>query len=238
MSHLSSLVIALVLSAGTISQSLAQSGLPPKPSCVKDVKKTIVVKRGKVFNGGGCLFSWKGRGYPSHCRAKKEISEKEPPMFVLESGATLKNLQMECALDGIHTTRNNVIDGIVNRDVEEDAVTVGENIVIRNSKFFSCQDKCIQMNNAKKVLLENNLFVNAKSAILANWGQDVTARNNSFENVNVAIRARSRQGKNSDITVSKNKFRNVKCAHQTQEKGKIIDKGGNSFRNVSKQTCR
>ena len=54
---------------------------------------------------------------------------------------------MECALDGIHTTENNVIDNIINRDVEEDAVTIGKNITIRNSKFYFCQDKCFQMNS-------------------------------------------------------------------------------------------
>jgi hypothetical protein len=62
-------------------------------------------------------------------------------MFKLSPGATLKNLQMECALDGIHTTRNNKIQNIINRDVEEDAITIGTNIIIENSEFWFCQDK-------------------------------------------------------------------------------------------------
>jgi len=148
------------------------------------------------------------------------------------------NLHLECALDGIHTSKNNVIENIVNRDVEEDAITIGENITIRNSSFYFCQDKCLQMNSANNVTIENNKFYHATSPILANYGKNVVVRGNSFYEVKKAIRANKRDGVASQIRASGNTIKTADCGLMSQNGGKVIDEGGNKFSNVAQTTCK
>lgn len=208
---------------------------PPRPACEVIVKKTITVSGD--FDGKGCVYTWRGAGYPKYCRAPKEISEDQPPMFNLKPGAKLRNLHLECALDGIHTSKNNVIDNVINRDVEEDAITIGQNIVIRNSSFYFCQDKCLQMNTASNVTIENNKFYYATSPILANYGKSVVVRNNYFFNVKKAIRANKRVGVASDIRASGNQIDTANCGLASQNGAKTKDEGGNQFTNVESRTC-
>ena len=159
-------------------------------------------------------------------------------MFILRPGATLKNMHIECALDGIHTSSNNVIDNIVNRDVEEDAITIGQKIKIRNSRFFFCNDKCLHMNNASGVLIEKNSFFHSKSAVLANYGKNVTVRNNVFSDVLFSIRAVTRAGVKSNITASGNKISGGTCGLINEGGSTVKDGGGNSFQNVKSRTCK
>lgn len=208
---------------------------PRRPSCVRKVSRTIVVEG--TFDGNGCLYTWVGKGYPRYCGSFKEISENQPPMFLLRPGARLRNLHMECALDGIHTTSNNVIERVVNRDVEEDAITIGRNITIRNSKFYFCQDKALQMNSASNVLIEGNEFYHCESPIKANYGRNVIARNNKFRHVGKAIRAASRGSNRSDIRASRNDFYRVECAFQALKGSRVTDAGGNRFDKVQKKRC-
>ncbi|MEZ4815040.1 MAG: pectate lyase [Bdellovibrionota bacterium] len=200
----------------------------------KKVNKTITVKSNEVFDGKGCLYTWRGAGYPSKCHASKEISEKEPPMFILSPGATLKNLQIECALDGIHTTKNNKIQNIINRDVEEDAITIGENILIEDSEFWFCQDKCLQMNRANKVTIRNNKFYHSSFPILANTGKSVSVSGNYFYNVNRAIRS---NGSLSNISVRDNDVQWGDCYLAASNKAKIDDYGGGSVEGIKNKYC-
>ncbi len=229
------------LSGGSVklpkSKSEVASAKPQpaaKPSCVKSVTKTITVSENKVFDGKGCLYSWRGAGYPSKCSASAEISENEPPMFKLMPGAVLKNLQMECALDGIHTTRNNKIQNIINRDVEEDAITIGTNILIENSEFWFCQDKCLQMNRADGVVIRNNKFAHSLSPMKANTGKNVQVYGNLFYNVGKAIRA---EQSISRITAKSNKVKRANCYLSAEKSGTIVDQGGASLSSVSKAHC-
>ena len=207
-----------------------------RPSCEVKVLKTITVNGS--FDGKGCVYTWRGAGYPKYCKAPKEISENQPPMFVLKPGASLKNLHLECALDGIHTSENNVIDNVVNRDVEEDAITIGKNIIIRNSKFYYCNDKCLQMNSASNVTIEGNYFYSSTTAILANSGKNVVVKNNYFKDIKkTAIRAVTRLGVNSDIKASGNRIINAECGLKSETGSKVVNAGGNVFDNVKAKTC-
>lgn len=210
--------------------------LPPKPSCVREVKSTITVNG--TFDGNGCLYifkgSWNGKSYKDLCYAPKEISENTPPMFDLKPGAKLRNVVIECALDGIHTSRDNVIENVIMRDVEEDAITVKQNVVIKNSEFWFCNDKCIQMNSASGVDIVNNKFYYSSFSVLANWGEDVTVKNNYFYEANTAIRSRSNK---SDVSVQNNTHDGGTCHLMPQEKGVIYDYGGDKVTNVRNRNC-
>jgi lysophospholipase L1-like esterase len=210
--------------------------LPPRPTCIKEVTSTINVSG--TFDGKGCLYIWKAKGqgkkYQDICFAPKEISEGMPPMFVLKSGATLKNLEIECALDGVHTTKNNTIDNVFFRDVEEDAITINENVTVKNSQFWFCNDKCIQMNRAQKAVIENNKFYYTTSAVLANWGRGIEVRGNFFYNTKKAIRSYT---KDSYVITENNSQDGGDCHLVAQSKGILEDWGTGSVKNVKKTRC-
>ena len=226
-----------VFLSSLVSVSLFAEQPPKRPTCVVKVTKTIVVNG--TLDGKGCVYTWRGAGYPKNCNSPKEISENQPAMFELKPGANLKNLHMECALDGIHTSQNNIIENIVNRDVEEDAITIGNNITVRNSKFYFCNDKCLQMNKAKNVRIEGNYFYSANTAVLANYGQNIVVKNNYFKEIKkTAIRAVTRVGVRSDITASYNQIVNAQCGLRSETGSQVINGAGNVFKNVETKTCK
>ena len=216
--------------------SVKKFKLPPRPNCVKEVKNTISVSG--TFDGKGCLYTfkgtWKGKSYKDICFAPKEISEGMPPMFDLKPGATLKNVQIECALDGIHTSKNNTIDNVFMRDVEEDAITANTNITIKNSQFWFCNDKCIQMNRANKVTVLNNKFYYTQSAVLANYGNNVEVKGNYFYETKKAIRSRT---SDSRVVAQNNVHEGGSCYVSAQDKGILEDWGGNKLTNVKEEHC-
>jgi len=224
-------------SASTASDYVFYNGsssreLPALPKCVVEVKDTIRVKG--TLDGKGCLYTWRGAGYPENCRAPEEIDESQPPMFVLEEGATLKNLQMECALDGIHTTRNNLIDNIVNRDVEEDAITIGENITIQNSQFWYCNDKCLQMNRANNVIIRNNRFFHSNKPVLANYGYNILVMDNYMENIKRGIRSTTTK---SFVKAYRNTVNGAECYVRAEKGGLLEDWGEATLINVESAHC-
>jgi hypothetical protein len=155
-------------------------------------------------------------------------------MFYLKEGATLKNVQIECALDGIHTSKNNTIDNVIMRDVEEDAVTLNENVTIKNSQFWFCNDKCLQMNRAQKGKIENNKFYYTSSAILANYGRNIEVRNNFFYNTKRAIRSTTQD---SLVIAENNSHDGGDCHLLAQKKGILEDWGPGTIKNVKKTNC-
>jgi len=215
----------------------AKHKLPPRPSCVKEVKTTIRVSG--TFDGKGCLYTfkgkWKNKSYKELCFAPKEIAEGLPPMFDLQPGARIKNLQLECALDGIHTSKNNVIDNVFFRDVEEDAITLGENIAVKNSSFWFCNDKCIQMNRANKASITNNKFYYAQgTAILANYGYNIEVQDNYLYQTKWGIRSRTSK---SLIKATKNTQEGGECMLMAQDKAILEDWGVNSASSVKSKKC-
>lgn len=211
--------------------------LPPRPSCVKEVKNTIRVTG--TFDGKGCLYTfkgkWKNKSYKEICFAPKEIAEGMPPMFDLKPGARIKNVQIECALDGIHTSKNNVIENVFFRDVEEDAITINENVTVKNSSFWFCNDKCIQMNRANKAYINNNKFYYVKgTAVLANYGYNIHVQDNYLFQANMGIRSRTNK---SLVKATKNTQEGGNCFLMAQDKAILEDWGGNTASGVKNRKC-
>ncbi len=207
--------------------------LPARPNCVVEIKKTTTVKG--TLDGKGCLYIWKGAGYPKKCHAKEELSETEPRMFVMEKGAKIRNMQIECSLDGILMNDNTLIENVVFRDVEEDAITTkGNNLIIRGNTFFLCQDKCIQLNKANKVQVIDNHFQHAArplsgSGKSSGGATGIIARDNTCKNCEIMFRMQS----NHDIIVEGNYLENGRDMLETVDKAVIYDCGDNEVKNAS-----
>lgn len=131
----------------------------PKPASATTVHQTIVVAAGKTFDGGG-------RAY----KAGKKLgdgsqAEGQDPVFLLEPGATLKNVVIaKPAADGVHvkaaagkTTR---VLNCIWTDVGEDALTVmaGNNqskVLVDSCRFYHADDKVVQVNATAWTTLQN-----------------------------------------------------------------------------------
>lgn len=211
--------------------------LPAPPACVKEVKSTIKVTG--TLDGKGCLYTfkgkWKNKSYKELCFAPVEIAEGMPPMFELRPGAKIRNLEIECALDGIHTTRDNVIENVTFRDVEEDAITLEKNVTVRNSTFWFCNDKCIQMNRADKATITGNRFYYATSGVLANYGYNIDVTSNVFYKTKKAVRSRTSK---SLVRAKGNQIDTADCGLSAQDKGVLEDLGGNTYANVKSRHCK
>lgn len=206
-----------------------EEGFDKTPSCVVNVKSTIRLKRNEVFDGKGCLYRWRGAGYPQKCHSSSELSEGERRMFEMAPGSQIRNLRMECALDGIMMNDDTTISNVINQDCEEDCVTTkGRNNTIINSRFYLCQDKCIQMNSATNVRIENNLFKHAarpmSGSSRSGAARPVYARNNRCENCEIMIRSQS----NHVIYASGNSLKRGECMFETGDRSIIYDKGRNT----------
>lgn len=95
----------------------AASTAPPEPTGIVDVNKTIIVHAGETFDGGGKYYR------PTKALGDGGVSETQLPVFIVESGGKLKNVQYSGA-DGIHLMGDAKLDNVVNRDVGEDAITI------------------------------------------------------------------------------------------------------------------
>jgi len=127
-----------------------------------------------------------------------------------------------------------VIDNVFMRDVEEDAITLRENVTVKNSQFWFCNDKCLQMNSANKVTIDNNKFYYASSAVLANWGRNVKVTNNSFYKTTRAIRGKT---SNSTVIAENNSHEIGECHLLAQSKGVIEDWGRGKLTDVKNAHC-
>ena len=134
------------------------------------VPDTIEVKAGTTFDGKDKIFVWIGEG---------DCSQKEgmPDMFAVYEGATIKNLFMIYAPDGIHFMGSNAsADRIVNLDVCEDAMTgktdydpAIKNISVTNSVFYNCADKGLQFSKIRSGLrVIGNKFIHCFQPIRIN----------------------------------------------------------------------
>lgn len=158
----------------------------PEPTGTVTVNEPIVVKAGEVFDGGGKLYkagSNLGDGGQS---------EHQKPVFIIEPGGTLKNLQYQGA-DGIHTMGDATIKDVWNRDVGEDAMTMKKpgNVTWSGGGAFGASDKIFQLNAGGSFTLENFTADGFGKAIRTNGGHnidtDITVRNSHFTNGDEAI---------------------------------------------------
>jgi len=179
----------------------------PKPTGIVDVDKPIIVKAGETFDGGGKYYR------PTRAIGDGSQNEHQQPVFILEPGATLKNVQYSGG-DGIHLIGDAHLDHVVNRDIGEDAITIdGEKnrihdarlsgmsvddipkgpakVVITNSSFYNGSDKVVQDNGDAEVLMKNVYVNGAGKVFRTNGGQPITTRltveDSTFENVKESL---------------------------------------------------
>lgn len=161
-------------------------GSMPEPTGTVTVNQTIVVKAGEVFDGGGKLYK---AGSNLGDGSQKE---GQKPIFQIEPGGTVKNLQYEGA-DGIHTMGDATIKDVWARDVGEDAMTMKKpgNVTWSGGGAFNANDKIFQLNAGGSFTLENFTADGFGKAIRTNGGKqidtDITIRNSDFKNGKEAI---------------------------------------------------
>lgn len=188
--------------------SKPQRGQPmPEPTGIVDVDKPIIVKAGETFDGGGKYYR------PTKALGDGSQGEHQQPVFILEPGATLKNVQYSGA-DGIHLIGSANLDHVVNRDIGEDAITIDgaknrihdaklagmsaddmpkgpAKVVITNSSFYNGSDKVVQDNGDAEVLMKNVYVNGAGKVFRTNGGQPITTRltveDSTFENVKESL---------------------------------------------------
>lgn len=163
---------------------------PPEPTAVVDVNKTIIVHAGETFDGGGKYYR------PTKALGDGGVSETQLPVFIVESGGSLKNVQYSGA-DGIHLMGDAKLDNVVNRDVGEDAITIDgadnravdaqragvaatalgrpAQVEITNSSFFHAHDKVIQTNGDANVKLKGIQASDVGQLMVTSGGKPITA---------------------------------------------------------------
>lgn len=158
----------------------------PEPTGKVTVNETIVVKAGEVFDGGGKLYS-AGRSLGDGGQ-----SENQKPVFRIEPGGVVKNLQYEGA-DGIHCMGDAKIQDVWCRDVGEDAMTMKGpgNVTWSGGGAFNANDKIFQLNAGGSFTLENFQADGFGKAIRTNGGKnfdiEITVRNSDFKNGKEAV---------------------------------------------------
>ncbi|MFC2074789.1 pectate lyase [Bdellovibrionota bacterium] len=204
---------------------------PPKHiGTVVPVSKTITIGENETLDGKGNLYKWVGAGDCSQ-------TENMPPMFVLLSGATLKNIWIENAPDGVHIKGSNVtIDNLINVDVCEDAVSiskskkylVGSNITIKNSKFYYCEDKGIQLTRGSNILIKRNEFYDCSQPIrIKENAKNIQIIENRIWKANNGVKVTGGQAVARGNTIIKSKR-----GFWIEKSGILLDQGDNRFGEV------
>lgn len=189
--------IAAALLATFALQACAGLGASQTPSLASDkdgriqVPQTIVVASGKTFDGNNALYDWVGTGDCSQ-------TEGMPPMFKLMDGASLINLRMRGAPDGIHIHGSNVtVQNVTNLDVCEDAISIKltrtksipQNISILDSKFYDCEDKAIQITRGHNIYIRRNEFHRcAKAVRLQRRASNIYFEDNKRYDARIAVK--------------------------------------------------
>jgi hypothetical protein len=131
------------------------------------VNSTIVVKGGETYDGGCKRFkagSSLGNG---------SQDEGQDPVFVLEDGATLKNVVLGFpAADGIHTEGDANLYNIHWEDIGEDALTIegSGTVVLDGGSAYKGADKTFQINAASTFRVSNFKASDAGKFIRQNGG--------------------------------------------------------------------
>lgn len=161
--------------------------------CLIEVSQTIQVAAGETYDGGGCLHRWIGTNSNNCHRATVPTFNFDQAMFNMAPNSTIQNLEMECAMDGIHSNNNTIIENVVNRDCENSCITVqGNGVILRNNQFFLCQKECIKLSNTSNVEIVGNYFAHATTPIGVfgnNSPSNVTLYQNDCLNCDVMVYA-------------------------------------------------
>jgi len=197
-----------------------------KSTCTVNVKETIKVKG--VLDGKGCTYTWIGKN-KQNCHASEEISETEPRMFEMESNSTIKNMKIDCILEGIRMGDNTVIENVHFWDCGEDCIsTRGTMNTIRNNKIYLAQDKAIQGNQADKVVITGNYFKHVARAFSGSGGTQggadhIDFSNNTCDNCEIMIRSQS----DHKVYAKNNSLTKGECMFESVDESRIFNNGGN-----------
>ncbi|MCC5071373.1 pectate lyase [Xanthomonas campestris] len=187
-----------------------QAPLPPgkvvtAPPGVQN--KPIVVHKGEVFDGKGQTYV----GGP--CLGKGDQDEHQQPMFIVEDGGSLCNVNMTGGGDGVHFIGNGKMVNCVNEDVSEDAVTIDglgnrehdagiaggspevsgrPKVEIINCTFKNAADKVVQDNGAADVVMSGCTVNGAGKVFRTNGGHadidtHLQVENCDFQHVKEAV---------------------------------------------------
>ena len=187
-------------STPTSGNSPTGAVVPPNTG-VEEVNKPIIVKAGTTYDGHNKLFR-AGPGLNGGGTA-----ETHEPVFILEPGAKLKNVQFEggdgihllgdATLDNIHAVHGGpddmiTIDGPENKahDAQLAGISLSSipnrpaNVTITNSSFHHSHDKAIQVNGDANVTLKNIEAEDIGQLLVTRGGYPITAHV-SLEDANI-----------------------------------------------------
>lgn len=208
-----------------------EEGFDTSPKCLIKVDKTIDVKGD--FDGKGCTYTWVGKN-KEHCHASEEVSESHPRLFQMEKDSKLRNLKIDCILEGIRMNDNTTIENVTFMDCGEDCVsTMGTLNTIKNNRFYLGQDKVIQGNQATKVVITGNKFKHSLRAFSGSGGTKggadrVEFENNTCENCEIMIRAQS----DHKVYAKNNALVGGECMFESVDKSTIYNLGNNTVDNA------
>jgi hypothetical protein len=164
----------------------AQAGEIPPATGTVQVNEPIVVKAGETFDGGGKLFQ------AGAALGDGGQGEGQKPVFILEDGAKLQNVQIAGA-DGVHTQGDATLQDVWWKDVGEDALTMkGEgNVHVIGGGAYNASDKIFQVNAGGSLTIEGFTADTFGKAVRTNGGKDfpidITIRDSVFRNGEEAV---------------------------------------------------
>ncbi|MET1171792.1 pectate lyase [Paenibacillus amylolyticus] len=198
-------MLTLLLSAGLVASIF---GAVPAAAAPTVVNSTIVVPKGTTYDGQGKTFV----ANPSTLGDGSQ-AENQKPVFRLEAGATLKNVNIGSpAADGVHCYGNCNISNVVWQDVGEDALTLKSagTVNITGGAAYKAYDKVFQMNAAGTINIKNFRADDIGKLVRQNGGTsfavNMTLDNSNISNVKDSIMrtdSSTSQGKITNTRYSK-----------------------------------
>ncbi|SHO55710.1 Pectate lyase A precursor [Vibrio quintilis] len=221
-SPLSSAASADTGEAGSASPtgSVSHTMFPEAASDATVINEPIVVKAGETFDGKGKTFT------ASSKLGDGGQSEDQKPLFILEDGASLKNVVLgDNEADGIHVRGDAKLDNVHWTNVGEDALTMKKSgtIEISNSSAKGADDKIFQLNAPGKLILDNVQADDFGKLVRTNGGQqgdwDIQLNNVTATNGKHAL---VQSDSNSvSVTAHNVKTENVKGMYKLPDSGAL-----------------
>jgi len=165
--------------------SVKPTEIPPAKGTVI-VNEPIVVKAGQTFDGGGKLYQ------AGPALGDGGQSETQKPVFILEPGATLQNVQVAGA-DGVHTKGDATLKDVWWKDVGEDAMTMKGpgNVKVIGGGAYNASDKIFQINAGGSLSIDGFTADTFGKAVRTNGGKDfpitIDIKNSVFRNGDEAV---------------------------------------------------
>lgn len=165
--------------------SVKPTEIPPATGKVV-VNEPIVVKAGETFDGGGKLYQ------AGPALGDGGQSENQKPVFILEPGAKLQNVQVAGG-DGIHTRGDATLKDVWWKDVGEDAMTMKGpgNVKVIGGGAYNASDKIFQINAPGSLSIEGFTADTFGKGVRTNGGKDfpiaIDIKNSVFRNGDEAV---------------------------------------------------